>query len=94
VDRARRNAAAKRGQKRVIVNLQNAVEMSPKRPEILLALDEALVSLAEIDPRKARVLELRFFGGIEVREQRRHLEFHRKPSCATGDWRVPGSWES
>jgi RNA polymerase sigma factor (TIGR02999 family) len=90
VDRARRNAAFKRGQKPVIVDLRNAVEMSVERSEILVALDEALLSLAEIDPRKARVVELRFFGGLEVRETAEVLGV--SPETVMRDWRMARSW--
>jgi RNA polymerase sigma-70 factor (ECF subfamily) len=90
VDRARRRAAAKRGQKPVIVDLQNAVEMSVKRAEILVALDEALIALTEIDPRKARVVELRFFGGLEVGETAAVLGV--SPDTVMRDWRLARSW--
>jgi RNA polymerase sigma factor (TIGR02999 family) len=90
VDRARRNAAAKRGQKPVIVDLENAVEMSMKRSEILVALDESLVALAEIDPRKARVVELRFFGGLGVGETAEVLGV--SPETVMRDWRMARSW--
>jgi RNA polymerase sigma factor (TIGR02999 family) len=90
VDRARRNAAGKRGQKPVIVDLQNAVGISAARSETLVALDEALVALAEIDPRKARIVELRFFGGLEVRETAMTLGV--SPETVMRDWRLARSW--
>src|SRR5579883_570598 len=66
LDRARRKAAAKRGQKPILIDLNTAAELSITRSSSLIALDEALSALAEIDPRKARIVELRFFGGLEV----------------------------
>ncbi len=90
VDRARRNAAAKRGKKPVIIDLQNAVEISAARSEVLVALDEALLALAEFDPRKARVVELRFFGGLEVRETAAIVGV--SPETVTRDWRLARSW--
>ena len=65
LDRARRRSAAKRGQPGAI-DLEKAVDVSSKRSQELIALDDALNALAEIDPRKARIVELRFFGGLEV----------------------------
>ena len=54
------------------------------------ALDEALTSLAKIDPRKSRVVELRFFGGLSVEETAEVLEISEE--TVTRDWRVAKSW--
>ena len=90
LDRARRKAAVKRGQKPAIVDLRNVVEMSVNRSDILIALDDALVSLAEIDPRKARIVELRFFGGLEIKETAEVVGL--SPETVMRDWRLARSW--
>jgi RNA polymerase sigma factor (TIGR02999 family) len=90
LDRARRKGAAKRGQRPVIVDLKNVVEMSVSRSELLVALDEALDALAEIDPRKARIVELRFFGGLEVKETAALVGV--SPETVIRDWRLARSW--
>jgi len=68
LDRARRHCAAKRGRRLAAVDIDKAVDLSAKRSQELIALDDALNALAEIDPRKARIVELRFFAGLEVKE--------------------------
>ena len=73
VDHARRLAAARRGGGAIRIELPEAVATFPTPPEELLALDEALDSLAAIDPRKARVVELRFLGGLTAEETARVL---------------------
>ncbi len=90
LDRARRKAATKRGQNPMISDLKNAVEISSKQSEVLLALDDALIELAGIDPRKARVVELRFFGGLEVNETASVLGV--SPETVMRDWRLARSW--
>jgi RNA polymerase sigma factor (TIGR02999 family) len=90
LDHARRKAAARRGQRPVILDLKNAVEMSAKRSEVLMALDEALIALAEIDPRKARIVELRFFGGLEVKEAAAVVGVSAE--TVMRDWRLARSW--
>lgn len=71
VDRARRRRADKRGGEAPQVELGEVAELVAAdglRPDQLLALDRALEDLAEMDPRKARVLELRLFGGLTIDE--------------------------
>lgn len=68
VDHARRRAAAKRGGGSVRVTLSDDVAaVAPGGPD-LVSLDEALERLAALDPRQARVVEMRFFAGLEVAE--------------------------
>ena len=54
------------------------------------ALDQALTALAKIDPRKSRVVELRFFGGLSVEETAEVLEI--SDETVTRDWRVAKTW--
>jgi DNA-directed RNA polymerase specialized sigma24 family protein len=68
VDHARNRQYAKRGGGLVQVPLNEALLGTPERGVEVLALDEALASLSKIDPRKGRVVELRYFGGLSVEE--------------------------
>ena len=69
VDFARsRNYAKRGGMDRFMVTLDEAAAVSRDRAREILALDEALQSLAVIDPRKSQIVELRFFGGLSLEE--------------------------
>jgi len=86
VDLARARGSAKRGGHEPRVNLDEAPDISCKRARELVALDEALDILAEIDARKARVIELRFFGGLSVEETAEILKI--SPQSVMRDWRL------
>ncbi len=73
VDSARRRKRAKRGGGAVVLSLDERVLVS-KPPLDIVAFDEALTRLADIDGRKARVVELRFFGGLSVEETAEFLK--------------------
>ncbi len=68
VDRARAHKASKRGGSRVRVTLGDAVAVTAEADVDVLVLDEALRRLAGVDPQQARIVELRFFGGLTVEE--------------------------
>jgi RNA polymerase sigma factor (TIGR02999 family) len=68
VDHARARARAKRGGGEVPVTLDDALAVSPSRPDDLLALDEALARLSALDERKAAAVELHYFGGLTYDE--------------------------
>jgi len=68
VDHARRQKTAKRGGGAYRVTLDEGLERLPQADLDLVALDEALNTLAKIDPAKARLVELRFFGGLTIEE--------------------------
>jgi hypothetical protein len=68
LDRGRRRVTAKRGGAAPRVNLDDVPDLGSSRARELIALDDALKTLAEVDARKARVVELRFFGGLSVEE--------------------------
>jgi RNA polymerase sigma-70 factor (ECF subfamily) len=68
VDHARRHKAAKRGDGATMISLDDAHAATNPRCVDLLALDEALEKLATLDGRKARAMELKFFGGLEMAE--------------------------
>ena len=84
VDHARANACDKRGQDGPKVSLDDAAVLSEERAAELVALDEALDTLAELDARKARVVELRYFGGLSVEETAEVLGVH--PNTVTREW--------
>lgn len=68
VDHARAHAAAKRGKGEPALPLDEAVNVSGQTAPDVLALDEALKDLAKHDPRKCRIVELRYFGGLSMDE--------------------------
>src|SRR5438445_8156272 len=68
VDAARARRSRKRGGDVVKVSLDEALVISGQRTLDLVALDDALTALAAVDQRKAKVVELRFFGGLSVKE--------------------------
>ena len=68
VDNARRHRSAKRGAGIPAVSLDEAFSLAPGKSSDLVALDDALTALAAIDPRKSKVVELRYFGGFSVEE--------------------------
>ncbi|HYP08389.1 MAG TPA: sigma-70 family RNA polymerase sigma factor [Bryobacteraceae bacterium] len=68
VDHARKHRSAKRGGGVEKLNIDEIVGLGADKPNDIIALDDALNALAEIDERKAKVIELRFFGGLSVEE--------------------------
>lgn len=88
VDRARHRDRAKRGGGIRLVSLAQA-RASPQSVD-LLALDQALTRLAELDQRKARVVELRFFGGLEVEEAAAFLKVSE--ITVLRDWKMAKAW--
>ena len=90
LDRARRRIAAKRGGGAERVNLDELPDLSGDRARELVALEDALKTLAENDPRKARVVELRFFGGLSVEETAEVLAV--SPETVMRDWKFARAW--
>jgi RNA polymerase sigma-70 factor (ECF subfamily) len=68
VDHARRRGYAKRGGGALTLSLDETIAPAPEREISLVALDEALDSLAKLDERQSRMVELRFFGGLTIEE--------------------------
>jgi len=68
VDHARKHTAAKRGGGEHDLSIEEAAIFSPQRAANLVALDDALEELAKFDPRKSRIIELRYFGGLSIEE--------------------------
>jgi RNA polymerase sigma factor (TIGR02999 family) len=92
MDRARARVAAKRGGATPRVNLDEVPDIGSGRAHELIALDDALVALKKMDPRKARVVELRFFAGLSVGETAEVLKV--SPDTVKRDWRVARAWLS
>jgi len=90
VDHARRRQYWKRGGGALQVSLANAEALSDERTPDLVALDEALLALAEIDPRRSRVVELRFFGGLNIEETAEVLQI--SPTTVERDWTTAKAW--
>jgi RNA polymerase sigma factor (TIGR02999 family) len=90
VDHARKRHFAKRGGNEVQVPLEEALVGTRARGVELLALDDALASLTRLDPRKGRVVELRFFGGLNVEETAEILRI--SPQTVLRDWKVAKVW--
>jgi RNA polymerase sigma factor (TIGR02999 family) len=92
VDHARAHAYQKRGGGARPVSLEEALVASPDRAPDLIALDEALERLAQRDPRKSKVVELRFFGGLSVEETAAVLDV--SPFTVIRDWNFVKAWLS
>jgi RNA polymerase sigma factor (TIGR02999 family) len=90
VDFARSRDYQKRGGGRRAVTLNEAIDVANEKGVDLIALDEALTALAELDPRQSKVIELRFFGGLTNEEAAEVL----KVSVATvrRDWSLARAW--
>ncbi|MFN2509979.1 MAG: sigma-70 family RNA polymerase sigma factor [Pyrinomonadaceae bacterium] len=90
VEHARRRDADKRGGSQIRVPLHDALPVAAETDVDLLAIDEALDRLAAIDPRQARVVELRFFSGLSVEETAAALDV--SPKTVKRDWSVARAW--
>jgi len=90
VDRARARARAKRGGVAAHLRLEELPDIGSWRSSELIALDDALSGIARIDPRKARVIELRFFGGLSVEETAEVLKISQQ--SVMRDWKLARAW--
>lgn len=90
VDFARSKHYQKRGGGAVRVTLVDDIALSAEPGRDLVALDEALRTLAKIDDRKSRVIEMRFFGGLTVEETAESL--HVSPETVMRDWKLAKAW--
>ena len=89
VDHHRRHSALRRGSGQA-VTLREDVALDFQDPVDLVALDEALEELAVMDPRAARIVELRFFGGLSVEETAQVLDV--STPTVKRDWRTARAW--
>jgi RNA polymerase sigma factor (TIGR02999 family) len=96
VDAARSRASAKRGGGMARVDHSSAIDFDrlpqagSDRAAELCALDDALIGLSQMDPRRAQVIELRFFGGLTVDETAEVLKI--SPQTVMRDWKLARSW--
>ena len=90
VDHARKLRRGKRGGGAGLLPLNEGLIFSPAKSAALVALDEALQQLAGLDPRKAQIVELRYFGGLTVEETAEALAVH--PNTVLRDWGVAKLW--
>ena len=90
VDAARARSRAKRGGHAAKLSLDEIPDPTSGRSDELVAVDDALNALAKLDPRKAKVIELRFFGGLSVEETAAVLKI--SPQSVMRDWRLSRSW--
>lgn len=90
VDHARHRLADKRGAGAPRISLDEAIDLSDERASELVALDEALGALAEVDPEKCRLVELRYFAGLSVEEAARALKV--SVPTVVRQWRTTKAW--
>ena len=90
VDVARSKGYQKRGGGAVRVTFDDALVVTPEPGQDLVALDDALEALATVDARKARVIELRFFGGLSVEETAAVLKV--SVDTVMRDWKLAKAW--
>jgi RNA polymerase sigma-70 factor, ECF subfamily len=90
VDHARSHQSLKRGGAQGKVSLESAMVCATDRSAELVAIDEALGRLVTFDPQQARIIELRFFGGLTVEETAQVLGI--SPATVKRDWSVAKAW--
>lgn len=90
VDAARARGADKRGGDAVKVNLDETAVLSSSPDRSILALDEALTAFSRLAPRQARVVELRYFGGLNEEEIVEALKI--SPRTVRRDWDLARAW--
>jgi RNA polymerase sigma factor (TIGR02999 family) len=90
IDHARRHLYAKRGGGAQQVSLEEVAAITPNASRELVRLDEALKSLAEMDPRRSQVVELRYFGGLNNEEIAGVLNI--SANTVTRDWNMARAW--
>lgn len=90
VDAARRKAADKRGGGAVRMEINESIDAAPLEHDEMVRLDDAMEALAKFDPRKAQVVELRFFGGLSMEETAEVLKI--SPQTVMRDWKLARVW--
>lgn len=90
VDAARSRMRQKRGSDAVVVSLDDAPAISMSRAAEFVTLDDALTELAKLDPRRSRVVEMRYFGGMSVEETA--LALNLSPDTIARDWKAAKAW--
>jgi RNA polymerase sigma factor (TIGR02999 family) len=90
VDAARSRGYQKRGGGVTMASLEEALVVSNEPAQDLVALDDALTTLAALDPRKSQVVEMRFFGGLSLEETAEALHVSR--DTVKRDWKMAKLW--
>jgi RNA polymerase sigma factor (TIGR02999 family) len=90
IDSARKHAAQKRGGPQDKLSLDEAPDISLEPNSNLLALDEALTTLGEIDPQQSRIVELRYFGGLTIEETAEVM--NSSPATIKREWAMARAW--
>ncbi len=90
IDIARGHAAMKRGGPQEKLSLDEVPDLSQEPNTKLLALDEALNALAEIDPEQSRIVELRYFGGLTIEETAEVMK--SSPATVKREWAMARAW--
>ena len=90
IDSARKHAAQKRGGPQEKLSLDEAANVSLEANTKLLALDEALNALAEIDLQQSRIVELRYFGGLTIEETAEVM--NSSPATVKREWAMARAW--
>ena len=90
IDYARKHQAQKRGSGGVKLSLDDAIHLTDERATELIALDDALKALAEFDPQKSRIVELRFFGGLSIEETAEVLGIGT--ATVIRQWKMAKAW--
>lgn len=90
VDHAREHNAKKRGGEMTRLSIDDAVSFADQRDVDIVALDDVMSSLAEFDPEQARIVELRFFGGLTIDETAEFLGI--SASTVKREWGMAKAW--
>jgi RNA polymerase sigma factor (TIGR02999 family) len=91
VDYARRRRASKRGSGTYMLELDDALSVAQGKDDVdLVAIDDALNTLAEVDPRQSRVVELRFFAGLSLEETSEAMGI--ATATVQRDWTAARAW--
>lgn len=90
VDHARRRGAAKRGGSRHRIALDDNLAIESHQDADLLALEDALIRLTDLDPRQAQMIELRFFGGLSVAEVAKVMGIPKR--TVEREWTMVRAW--
>ncbi|HZS04282.1 MAG TPA: sigma-70 family RNA polymerase sigma factor [Blastocatellia bacterium] len=90
VDRARSRQAEKRGSGGAELSLDEGLNVSDQKAGELIALDDALRTLATLDPQKSRIVELRYFGGLSIEETAEVLGIGT--ATVIRQWRLAKAW--
>jgi RNA polymerase sigma factor (TIGR02999 family) len=90
IDHARATRSAKRAGSQARVEFEDSMAISYADPDLLLDIDQALETLAEVDPRKEQIVQLRYFGGLSVEETASVLDVSEK--TVKREWAMARAW--